>query len=131
VALELKGGLPAAGPPWRAGRVEVNQVHARILHIVAEDFQVVAEMKLVLFVHVAVAAVYDRRCRQPPLFPLLSKEGTKGWSVHVGKSITQAGQRIHLCGRLQSDPFPRNCERFPLLPRKSYNGHRACGTASP
>jgi len=46
VALELNGGLPAAG------RVEVDQVHARVRHIVPEDLQVVAEIKLVLPIHV-------------------------------------------------------------------------------
>jgi len=42
----LKGGLPAAG------RVEIDQVHARVRDIIAKDFQVVAEIKLVLPIHV-------------------------------------------------------------------------------
>ncbi len=42
-------------------RVEVDQVNARVLDVVSKDFQVVAEIKLVLGVHDGVAAVYDRR----------------------------------------------------------------------
>jgi len=42
-------------------RVEVDEVNTRVLHIVSEDFEVVAEIEFVLGVHDAVAAVYDRR----------------------------------------------------------------------
>src|SRR6266700_75575 len=47
----------------RLWRVEVDQVNALRGHIVAEDFQVVAEVEFVLPAHVAVAPVYDRGFR--------------------------------------------------------------------
>ena len=33
------------------GRVEVDEVHARVRHVFAQDFEVVAEVELILFVH--------------------------------------------------------------------------------
>jgi hypothetical protein len=67
VALELNGGLPAAG------RVEVDQVNARVGNILAEDSEVVSEIKLVLFVHLTQSITQGGRVAHGLLLSAISE----------------------------------------------------------
>lgn len=66
---DLRGGFFAAllleehvvGGAGIERRVEVNQIHARVGDVLAQNFQIIAEVELVLVVHDSVAAIYDRR----------------------------------------------------------------------